>query len=284
VTAYGIGYHLDVFSNFTYFLGDPVHGDQFHQADHRFVSGASINHRRLGSWLGRSMQNTIGAQLRNDDITTIGLSHSEARRLLDTVRQDSVLQTSGGVYAQNETQWTAWLRTLAGLRADEYRFDVNAGNPLNCGVTIAGLVSPKAGVVIGPFSGTEFYVNAGYGFHSNDGRGTTISVDPVSGAPAARVRPLVRATGAEAGVRSVAIPHLQSTLTLWSLDLASELLFAGDAGTTEADVFNLLNARDSDIDYFYASRLPGEPSTGIDDIHFHPMLPRTARVNLIVGF
>jgi hypothetical protein len=83
VTAYGIGYHLDVFSNFTYFLGDPVHGDQFHQADHRFVSGASINHRRLGSWLGRSMQNTIGAQLRNDDITTIGLSHSEARRLLD---------------------------------------------------------------------------------------------------------------------------------------------------------------------------------------------------------
>jgi outer membrane receptor protein involved in Fe transport len=259
-------------------------------------------------------------------------------------------------------------------------------------VTIAGLVSPKAGVVIGPFSGTEFYVNAGYGFHSNDGRGTTISVDPVSGAPAARVRPLVRATGAEAGVRSVAIPHLQSTLTLWSLDLASELLFAGDAGTTEAgrpshragiefasyysplrwltfdadlslsharftdvdaagnripgsletvvsagatidaihnisgsvrlryfgprpliednsvrskastvvnfdggyritnavkiaiDVFNLLNARDSDIDYFYASRLPGEPSTGIDDIHFHPMLPRTARVNLIVGF
>ena len=50
------------------------------------------------------------------------------------------------------------------------------------------------------------------------------------------------------------------------------------------DVFNPLNAKDSDIDYYYASRLPGEPAGGIDDVHFHPMLPRTARVNLIVGF
>jgi outer membrane receptor protein involved in Fe transport len=51
-----------------------------------------------------------------------------------------------------------------------------------------------------------------------------------------------------------------------------------------ADVFNLFNAPDSDIDYFYASRLPGEPLGGVDDIHTHPTLPRTARVNLIIGF
>ncbi len=50
------------------------------------------------------------------------------------------------------------------------------------------------------------------------------------------------------------------------------------------DVFNLFDARDSDIDYFYASRLPGEPADGIDDVHLHPALPRTARVSLIVGF
>jgi outer membrane receptor protein involved in Fe transport len=49
-------------------------------------------------------------------------------------------------------------------------------------------------------------------------------------------------------------------------------------------VFNLLNAQDSDIDYYYASRLPGEPLGGVNDIHFHPTLPRTARINLIVGF
>jgi len=50
------------------------------------------------------------------------------------------------------------------------------------------------------------------------------------------------------------------------------------------DVFNLLNAADSDIDYYYASRLPGEPAGGVDDIHFHPTLPRTARVSLMLGF
>ena len=50
------------------------------------------------------------------------------------------------------------------------------------------------------------------------------------------------------------------------------------------DVFNLFDASASDIDYFYTSRLPGEPEGGVDDIHFHPALPRTARVSLIVGF
>ena len=48
------------------------------------------------------------------------------------------------------------------------------------------------------------------------------------------------------------------------------------------DVFNLFNVADSDIDYFYTSRLPGEPLDGVADIHTHPTLPRTARVNLIV--
>jgi hypothetical protein len=50
------------------------------------------------------------------------------------------------------------------------------------------------------------------------------------------------------------------------------------------DAFNLFNATDSDIDYYYASRLPGEPAGGVNDIHFHPTLPRTARVSCIVGF
>jgi len=50
------------------------------------------------------------------------------------------------------------------------------------------------------------------------------------------------------------------------------------------DVLNVLNAKDSDIDYFYTSGLPGEPLSDVDDIHTHPTLPRTARVNLVVGF
>ena len=394
VVGYGIGYDLNLFSNFTYFLDDPVHGDQFHQADHRFITGGKATYKRLDRWGGRDVENTVGVQLRNDDITLVGLYHTEARQLLDTVSQDSVLETSASAFAQNETAWTPWLRTLAGIRVDGYRFGVDAAatDPENGGTTHAGIVSPKGGVVIGPFTGTEMYANAGLGFHSNDARGTTITRDPNTGETVNPVTPLVRAKGAEGGIRTVAIPHLQSSLTVWTLSLASELVFTGDAGTTEpsrpshrygiefanyyaprpwllldgdlswsharftetdpvgdhvpgsvgtvvsggvtldslhnvygslrlryfgpraliednsvrsqatsllnfeggyklskrvkigVDVFNLLNAQDSDIDYYYASRLPGEPAGGVNDIHLHPTLPRTARLNLIVGF
>jgi outer membrane receptor protein involved in Fe transport len=391
-SAYGIAYDLDLLSNFTYFLNDPENGDQFRQTDHRFVSGGRLTHRWLASWAGRNVQNTIGLQLRNDDISKLGLYHTRARQLLDVVRKDSVVQTSASAFAQNETEWTEWLRTLAGVRVDGYRFDVDAGERVNSGTRYAGLASPKIGAVIGPWKGTEFYANGGYGYHSNDARGATITVDPVSGAPAARVTPLARASGAEIGIRSVRIPHLQTSLALWTLSLDSELIFVGDAGTTEAgrpsrryglewvnyyspkpwlifdadlaissahltdedaagsyipgavatvvsagatldgvhkmfgsarwryfgprpliednsvrsaatslvnleagykltrslrialDVFNVFNARHSDIDYFYPSRLPGEPLAGADDIHVHPTLPRTARVTLVVGF
>ena len=74
------------------------------------------------------------------------------------------------------------------MRFDGYRFGVDAGIPENGGTDYAGLVSPKGGAVFGPFAKTEIYVNAGLGFHSNDARGATITVDPVTGEPAAASR------------------------------------------------------------------------------------------------
>jgi outer membrane receptor protein involved in Fe transport len=391
-TAYGIGYDLHLFSNFTFFLDDPDAGDQFEQADHRYITGGRVTYRRIGHWLDREAQNSVGVQLRHDNITNVALYHTAARQRLGTTRQDAVLQTSVAGFGQNETEWQPWLRTTAGVRVDGYRFDVDSIDPVNSGAEFAGLVSPKGGVVIGPFRGTELYVNGGLGFHSDDARGATITRDPATGEPADRVTPLARATGAEVGIRTVAIPHLQSSLAVWSLGLESELIFVGDAGTTEpgrpshrygfewanyftprpwlifdadvswshshftdddpagdripgsietamsagvtvdavrnvfasvrgryfgprplleddsirskatalvnleagykfssrvrlgVDVFNLLDAADSDIDYFYKSRLLGEPAAGIDDIHLHPTLPRTARLALTVGF
>ena len=144
-SPYGIGYDLNLFSNFTYFLDDPEHGDQFHQADHRFVTGAKLSHRRLERWRGRAMQNTFGVQLRNDDITNVGLYHTEAR---EVARNDQARtpcsRRARGVYAQNETEWTPWLRTLAGVRVDGYRFHVDAGDPANGGTGHAGWSARRA--------------------------------------------------------------------------------------------------------------------------------------------
>src|SRR5690606_12088891 len=81
---------------------------------------------------------------------------------------------------------------------------------------------------------TELYFNAGYGFHSNDARGTVIRVDPISGDPVGRVDPLSRSLGFEVGLRTSFVPGLVTTVSLWQLDLDSELVFVGDAGGTEA--------------------------------------------------
>ena len=65
----------------------------------------------------------------------------------------------------------------------------------------------------------------------------------------------------------------------------ADLSFALKPGwSIQASVFNLLDAEVSDIDYFYTSRLPGEPLQGVDDIHTHPSAPRTFRVGLAASF
>ena len=130
-------------------------------------------------------------------------------------------------------EWSSWLRTTAGIRGDGSHYKVTDKlDARNSGTANAGIFSPKGTATFGPWSGTEFYVNAGMGFHSNDARGTTISYDS-NGEPVDRVTPLVRAKGAEVGVRTVALPHLQSTISLWTLRLGSELVYNGDLGATE---------------------------------------------------
>jgi hypothetical protein len=391
-TGFALHNSLNLFSNFTYFLDDPDHGDQFEQAERRTAVGGRVAYRRLGHFFDRHTESAIGLQVRRDWLDPVGLYHTQDRQRLSTTREDEVGQTMTGVYAQTEIEWARTVRTTLGLRADAYQFSVTSDNPLNSGDGSDYLVSPKLGAVFGPWRGTEVYANAGRGFHSNDARGAVNRVDPSSGEAADPVTPLVRARGAEIGLRTVRVRGLQSTVALWYLGLDSELLFVGDAGTTEAgrpsrriglewtnyfrltpwltvdadlaftrarftdddpageripgaldrvisagvtiepsrplfgslrvrhvgprpliedasvtsrsttlwngeigyrvsptirialEAFNLFDAKVSDIDYFYTSRLAGEPAGGIDDVHFHPVLPRSARVGIQISF
>jgi outer membrane receptor protein involved in Fe transport len=88
-------------------------------------------------------------------------------------------------------------------------------------------------MIFGPWKETELYANAGMGFHSNDARGVTISIDPVTALPTQSVDPLVRTYGYELGVRTEALPNVVSTLALFYLHSDSELIYVGDAGTSE---------------------------------------------------
>ena len=391
VNAYVIGWQLNLFSNFTYFLDDPVNGDQFHQPDKRTTSAVNARHTWQMPWGGRDSENTVGVQFQNDNIFN-GLYNTQARQILSTTRADHIVESSVGLYAENATRWTDWFRTVVGVRGDSYRFTVRSNNALNSGKATATIANPKLNLIFGPWAETEFYVNMGRGFHSNDARGATIAVDPKTGDPADKVPGLVRAKGNEVGVRTSIIPGLQTALSVYQLDIASELIFAGDAGTTEAgrpsrrtgfelanyykldnwltidadlafarsrfkdadpvgnrirgsvegvasialaldnigpyfgalqwryfgprpliednsvrssstatfngrigykinkdlrvelEGYNLMDRKAAAIDYFYTSRLQGEPAGGVNGVHFHPLESRSFRLSINANF
>jgi outer membrane receptor protein involved in Fe transport len=234
VSFYVIKSSLDLWNNFTYFLNDPVNGDQFHQHDDRFVGGVNASHTFRTIFAGLPMETEIGLQSRYDDIG-LALTNTVQRQFLSDVRSDKVREGSVGLYARNTVRWTDWLRTTIGYRGDFYAANVDSiSNAANSGRTQAAIGSPKAGIVFGPFYKTEFFINAGEGFHSNDARGVTITQSPTDGSPVDSSPFLVRTRGAEIGIRTRAIPGLDSAVSLFVLDSASEILFVGDAGDTEA--------------------------------------------------
>jgi outer membrane receptor protein involved in Fe transport len=241
--AYHVDYRLNLFSNFTYFLEEPERGDQFLQVDKRNINGFNIEHAMRNHLFSKEMTNSVGFQFRQDNIKQVGLFRTFEHTRNDRVGRAGaagelsdgrVKQISYSVFARNSTQWAPWLRTVAGVRGDFYDFDVESTRPENSGKLRDKIWSPKLSAIFGPWNNTEFYLNFGRGFHSNDARGMAITIDPVSELPVDKVSPLVRTRGSEIGVRLQPTPRLQTSLALWRLDLDSELIFVGDAGTTEA--------------------------------------------------
>ena len=396
VIAYATYYDLELFSDFDYFLTDPIHGDQFQQKDQRVQLGLTASEMWKWKLFGFDTENTVGLQERTDFIR-LQLNHTEDQVVLDPIRHDHVFETRVGPYLENKTTWLPWLRTVAGFRADVYNYDDSDYTDRVSGGGTSAIVSPKFSLILGPWEKTELYLNGGYGFHSNDIR--SVVGPPIVGndAPRGSVTPLVKTKGAEIGVRSNLVPGLQSSLTLWILDLDSELVFDGDAADNEPsrpsrrwgveyanfytptpwltldldfaysnarftdhdpvgpwvpeaignvldagvafhdlgtgwtkglygsvrlryfgprklieddsaesnsttlvylqfgyrfnktwdatfDVFNLFDSQDADIDYYYVSRLRGEPAAGITDIHTHQSEPRELRGGVTAHF
>lgn len=233
INAYAIHGKLDLFSNFTYFLNDPVNGDQIGQSDDRTTLAMNVSHTFFSGWNGREMENTFGIQLQNDNILN-GLLQTRSRQILSTTRSDHIVEKSMGLYWQNNTRWLSKFRTQAGLRSDFYHFDVDSNIPANSGATGDSKTNPKLSLIFGPWANTEYYLSAGGGFRSNDARATASTVDPKTGLTTDKAPPLIQSWGYEAGVRTGIVPELQSTLSLFVLDIDSELVFQGDIGTTRA--------------------------------------------------
>lgn len=234
VSAYVIRNELELFSNFTYFLNDPVNGDQFAQPDRRVTTGVDANHTwHMHRSDTLSSDLTVGAQLQNDNIYN-GLYDTRKRARIATTREDHIVETSGAVFVENATRWSDALRTIVGVRANNYRFRVDGDRLENAGKAHDTLVTPTLNIAYGPWASTELYANYGHGFHSNDARGTVATVDPKTLDAVERTPGLVRSRGVEFGLRTEAIPKMQMSLAVYRLDFDSELTYIGDAGNTEA--------------------------------------------------
>jgi hypothetical protein len=174
-----------------------------------------------------------------------------------TTERDNFTDIIGSAFWENKIQWASKFRSVFAVRGDEEKFVVSSlaypadmvtlpggafetVNAANSGSAVKFLPSPKASLIFGPWADTEFYLQGGFSFHSNDGRGATQVVEPVSpdypypNTIMPKISPLVQQKGGEIGVRNVAVPHLQSTFELWYLHSNSELTQDGDTGGTIA--------------------------------------------------
>ncbi len=126
--------------------------------------------------MGRPAETTLGFQSRFDAIR-VALQRTQNRAILSTIRDDAVQQASLAAFGEVKLRWTDWLRTTIGWRADYHRATVLSDLVDNSGTVDAALVSPKGGLVLGPFRGVEVFANAGRAFtammHAARRRGLT---------------------------------------------------------------------------------------------------------------
>jgi outer membrane receptor protein involved in Fe transport len=226
--AYGQYYKYDLYTNFTFFLNDPVNGDGFQQHDTRVMYGGDLGYKHRAQFYGMPSTGTIGFQTRVDDIHA-RLGTQARRNPLSTTADSNILEASYAPYLKAEVQPLPWMRLTGGLRAETFTFNVQNRCP-DCaeqpaGRTSSSIVLPKANLILGPWFRTEFFANYGEGYHSNDARSAVTAASS----------PLARARTYELGARSKpwGPEGIELIATLWAIDLRSELVFVGDEGTTE---------------------------------------------------
>ncbi|MCA1660620.1 MAG: TonB-dependent receptor [Novosphingobium sp.] len=277
ISAYAIVSRLRLTSNFTYFLDDPVSGDEFRQADRRAVFGGALRHQGRAALGAMPLTWRLGGDVRFDRIGRVGLYRSIAGAIASTVREDRVDEYGGGLFGELEAALSPALRLVLGLRADAIGYRVRADLAANSGKGSDAILTPKAALAWRVSRGVELYANYGEGFHSNDVRGATIRIDPASGAPADRVPVFARSRGYELGVR-VEHDSLSATLVGFGLDLASELVFVGDAGATEPNAATRRHGGEATLFWRPAATVTLDAAAALTRARFRGVAPGEGRI------
>ncbi len=220
LTAYVQHYRFALLSNFTFFLDDPVRGDELEQSEDRWTYGARIA-RRFD--LGDGLRLTTGIDTQIDRIGDLGLYQTQFGRRIATRSLVDAQETSLSGYGELTWKPVPRIGLIAGARIDHFRFRTTAkAGDATSGDRAETIATPKAGANVEIADGIAVYANYGRGFHSNAIRGVIAPVDTTPG--------LARATGYEFGTRFERGPVVLSIDRWWSR-ASSELVYSGDDGT-----------------------------------------------------
>ena len=223
LSLWGQHYDWSLLSNFTFFLEDPVNGDQLRQFEERWSWGARVE-RNFD--VSDTFELRIGTELREDSIDPVGLDHTIAGEFDFLNTGFDVKETSAGIYAEAVWRPVDRLMVIGGVRNDWYRFrTMDLGGAIGwSGLVKDDSFGPKIGVNYEIADGVALYANYGEGFHSNDARGVTNPLDPAPG--------LVEGDMEEVGFR-VEQGGLIFTGVYWWSSIESELIYVGDSGAVE---------------------------------------------------
>jgi len=279
-------YDFNLYSDFTFFLVDSVHGDEVNQVDHRNLFGYNGSYDLKSKIFGLDTKTTIGYGARYDN-ANVSLIHDQARVALDTFVNGKLNQLNAFSYLDENIFITPKFRINPGLRFDFFNFNFqNHTHPDSSGDVIKTRISPKLNFFYDLNNNVEFYIKSGYGFHSNDARAIIINrVDNIND------NVLPRAFGSDMGTLFKPFSNVIINFNVWILSLENELVYNGDDGTVSsigptfrkgADLgiryeFYKNFFLDADLNYSYGRRL-NVPSDSIY-IPLAPIITSTGGVS-----
>ena len=233
LNLYASSYYMSLINNPTYLLNDPINSDEFEQEDERRLFGGTLRNEAEIELFGVPVRRTVGSDIRYDNVDELNLFNTLSRRRISTIREDKAEEFSIGAFGELQFLVTDALRATVGVRYDYYDGEVGAFRSQNSGSDDDSLWQPNIGLAYRLNENLEFYGNYGHGFHSNDVRAAVNTVDPVTGDPTESLEMLVEGKGSEIGFRYDTLEGFNLSAAYYTLKMDSELVFVGDAGTTE---------------------------------------------------
>ncbi|MBI1341766.1 MAG: TonB-dependent receptor plug domain-containing protein [Terrimonas sp.] len=219
-------YDFNLFSNFTFYLNDPVNGDEIQQMENRNLFGYTTSMVKGGQLGSLKINSSFGAGFRHDDIDNIHLSRTVDRRFIEYLQKGDIHETNSFLFSNQEIKFNNHFAMRGGLRFDHFRF-VYTNLLLTPSVTqrqYRGIISPKLNFIYSFSPSLKIYLNNGIGFHSND---TRVILDN----RAKEILP--RVFGSDLGLIAKAFKRLVVKTAIWQLFSQQEFVYVGDAGIVE---------------------------------------------------